>query len=872
MKPGASKIVPQKWADRFLEWYCRPELLEDIQGDAYELFYRRAKSSVFKARFYFIWNVIRFFRWRNIRKQKIKTNSRITIDMLINLLKVAIRNFFRQPSHSILNVVGLSTGLAATLFIMLWVQHELSYDKFHNNPQRIFKVMSQVDASGVINTYDASAAGIDVSSIPEIEHHVTVISGTRWPNELCFRPEGKADECIYLNGIYAGESFFDVFNFEIIQGDTKPLVKPTNMAISREMAKRLFNTSDVIGKTIKIDDFYEVTIASVFQDVSSTSSIRFDFVLPLTLFKRMRGFTDEKFNESFFSAYVKTNQDVDADALSVKLNAPLVLPEDLKNEKVQYMAHPFLNWHLKNKFENGKNIGGQIQYIILYVIVALLIILMAVINYVNMSTARASQRSKEIGIRKITGAYRSNIVWQFLGESFLVVLAAFMVSLIILKLLMPFFSSLVGETISFTIFSNDTWIYFLSLLIIITLAGGLYPAFVMSSFQPASVLKLSHTAPYQGAQKLRRVLVTVQLTASMAIIIFGGTLFHQLDYITNKNLGFDRTNMIRIEPTYRLLKKYDAFKNDLLSNDAITHISTGNANPLSNNGHLTGVEWPGKPEDLRITFQTMGGNYGYAEAFGLKLIEGKFFSPENSDSLYTDVLLSKESVSIMGLDNPIGQIIKLGDSPCKVVGVIEDFHTESLHNERLPVIIYRHAVLNSSAIYVKYESGATQQAIEGIKNAYKTHEPSFTLRYWFQDETFDNLYKTEITASYLILSLTIISLVIAMVGVVGLATFNVSKRKKEIGIKRVFGATVTNILTMLSKEFLSLTVISISIATPLTWFAIDQWLEGYAYRISVPWWLFIATFATLLSATVMIIWLQGFKAASTNPVQTLRND
>ncbi|MBL7877393.1 MAG: ABC transporter permease [Cyclobacteriaceae bacterium] len=866
-------LKPPRWADRFLEWYCRPDLLEEIQGDAYELFYRQVRVNKRKANLSFTWNVLRFFRLKNIRKINPSiSNSIITPSMLKNIFKVAFRNFISQPGHSFLNVLGLTVSFVAAFFIFLWVTYEYSYDRFHSEPEKIFKVLSHVEANGGLETYDAAEAGMDVTSIPEVEEKAVVITGSRWPNELCFRPEGKSNECIYLNGIYTENSFLSIFNYPVISGDQNPLKNPTGISVSENMANLLYGFEDPIGKTIKIDDYYEVTIVSVFKNTPSNSSLQFDFLLPLDIFKRMRGLSNDQFYSDFISSYLKTNSEISQDQLTAKLNQSPVLTENLKKDKVSYAAYPFTQWRLNDKFENGKNIGGRIEYVNLFIGIALLAVIMAVINFVNLSTARATTRSKEIGIRKVTGAFRSGIIVQFVCESFIIVLIAFLLAAGITQIILPYFNVLVGETLNLSLISG--WIPYclLGFLLLISLAAGLYPAIIMSGFEPAKVLKGEVSTRQSGTQQMRKFLLVFQLSASIGIVIFTGILFKQISFITHKNLGIDRENILRIEPTYTLLKQYAALKADLLAHPQIKSVTASNGNPVNMSGRTTGVSWQGMPENSGTVFQILGCNYELPQTFGLTILQGRSFTPDAQDTINSEVLVSEEAVKIMGFENPIGALFKVGDVNCKIIGVVNDFHTESLRKQKLPVVLYAHPILNCSYVFVKYEEGTTQEAMEIIQAAYKKIEPAFTMKYSFQDEAFGNLYKTETIASKMVILFTSISLIVAIIGVVGLATYNVIRRRKEIGIKRVFGATVPGILAMLTKEFTLIITLATVLAMPLTWYVADNWLSGFAYHIEMPWWIYASTLIGLVGITIFIICIQGFKTVITSPTKVLRSE
>ena len=876
MKPTTKNrplTTPPRWANRFLEWYCRPELLDEIQGDAFELYHREAKENQRKADWKFIWNVIRFFRWRNIRRKK-QENFNYSTSMLQNIFKVAIRNFLRQPGHSFLSVFGLTTGLTCALLIILWVAHEFSFDRFHPEDDRIFKVITHVQSDGSYQTYGVASSVMDVSSIPEVAALVSISTGTRWPHELCFRPEGKANECIYINGVYASEKLFSVFNFPIVAGDTNPLKGTSSIAISQKMAQRLYGNESPLGKTIKIDDNETrvVTITSVFENPPVNSSLQFDFVLPYAILQAQWGVNDEMMARNFFEMYIKTSTDITAAQLTEKLNDERVLTEAYKAQRVSYQAYPLTEWHLNSKFEGGQNAGGKIEYVKLFSIIGVLVLIMAVINLVNMSTARASLRAKEIGIRKVTGAARSAITSQFMGESFLIVLFSFALSVLLVQFTLPFFSQLIGQPINFSLLSGRMPLYLAGFLILISLLAGIYPALIMSSFQPIRVLKNQMTSSLSGSQGFRKALLMIQLSASIVIITFSGVVYYQLNFVAEKNLGFNRSDMIRVEPTFRLLKHFDSFKNELAKYGTIVSIGAANDNPLNSAGANTGVTWPGKPDEQRIAFRTIGCTAEFPETMGLKILEGRNFQAQSLDSLRTEVLVSTSAVKVMGLKNPIGAEVKFGQIACVIIGVVNDFHTSSLHEALLPVILYRQSIEAISALYVSYQPGTTNQSMEAITEAYNTFEPDFTMKYWFQDDTFDELYKAERVASKLTLLFTIIALSISIIGIVGLATFNALRKTKEIGVRRVFGASVTQVLGVLAREFSATLLVAMVVAVPLAWYAADRWLEGFAYRISMPWWIFGVTLLAITLLTTFLIVLQGLKTVRTNPTEILRSE
>ncbi|MCE7058085.1 ABC transporter permease [Algoriphagus sp. AGSA1] len=865
---------PPRWADRFLTWYCREDLLDEIQGDIYELYERNENKRA--ANWQFVWNVIRFCRIKNIKKKSSKTYSNtITAAMLKNNLTVFIRNFRKNPNHSLLSVFGLSIAFSCTLLISLWVINEFSFDKFHKDSEKLYKVITHVEANGSFQTESTAGFNMNAESIPEVEEVTHVSTGSRWPHELCFWPENGDGECVYFNGVYASPSLFSTFSFPVLSGDPNPLKNVEQIAISEKMAKTLYGEESPLGKIINIDGSKEVAVAAVFQDIPSQSSIKFDFALPFSLLQRQWGIGDESLQAQFFSAYLKTFSKVPAKQLSGKLNHPTVIGDEYLSKKISYEAVPFTDWHLNNTYENGKNAGGRIDYVRLFILIALLVLTMAVINFVNLSTARATLRAKEIGVRKAIGAARSSLVAQFMSESFLLVFIAFLLGIAWTVLVLPQFNHLIDDSLSLSLIGGANMLYLLAFLVLVALLAGLYPSFVMSSFQSARILKGSGAGMLNGSMNIRKVLMTTQLFLSIGITLFSTVIYFQLDFIRQKNLGFDRENMIRLEPTYRLLKSYDAFKSETLRSDAVTDMTAANANPMIIGNNTIAVDWAGKSPDSQISFQTIGGLANFSELFGLQVLEGRPFLAEKQtkDSLATEALITETAAAYLGFENPIGEKIRIHDYlDCEIVGVVNDLHTASLKESIQPLIIHRMPIEYLPGIYIKYKPGEAQSALAAISESYKLFEPDVTLKYWFQDETFDNVYKTESIASNLVLTFSVISIVIAIIGIVGLATFNTLRKTKEIGVRRVFGASQFESLLVLVNEFVWVLLLAFLVAVPVAWFASLKWLNTYAYKTEMPWVSFLLIIVGAVLLILGIIWIQSQKTIATNPTRSLRSE
>ncbi|WP_373493010.1 ABC transporter permease [Aquiflexum sp.] len=795
--------------------------------------------------------------------------------MILNYLKIFVRNFSRFPGHSLLTLMGLSIAIACSLLIFLWGHHQWSYDKFHSDSDRLYKVITHRDADGAKQTYFMAGYNMDVSGVPEVEAATHISTGNRWPHELCFWPDREVDECVYLNGVYASENLFQTFSFPILKGGQEPLKNPASIAISENMASILYGSDDPVGKTIMIDRNKEVVVAAVFQDIPNQSSIKFDFALPMQMLQNQWGINEEQLSGNFFDVYLKSSSGTNAPLLSEKLNDTKVIGEGNQSYGLVYEAVSFSKWYLNSNYENGLNSGGRIDQIIQFGLIGFLIILVAITNFVNLTTARASLRWKEIGVKKAVGADRANLIFQFLCESYFMVFLALGLGFLLTWLILPGFNQLVDDQISIWQLADlKSVLFILGFLLVLTVLSGAYPAFVLSSLRTAKILK-GLVQVNSGSLNIRKMLIAFQLAISIGIILFSSVIYYQLDFMQTKNLGFDRENMIRLEPTFKLLKNFEPFKNELLKYGEIEKVSASDANPLEVGAGTILVDWPGKSPDTQISFQVIGSRYDFPDLLGLEVTEGRGFISEKvtKDSLATEAIISESTAKMMGLSQPVGATIRLYDYiNCEIIGVVNDFHTNSLKESIEPVIIYRKPIENVTAIYVKYAPGTTMRAMEVIQGAYHAIEPDFTMKYWFQDETFANLYKSEIVISRLVIIFSLICFITAIIGVVGLATFNSMRKTKEIGIRRVFGASSMQVLKVLLLEFAWPVLLALAIAIPVSWYVGHEWLKGFAYRINMPWQNFGLMLFGLGSLLFLIIWLHAQKTISSNPTKSLRSE
>jgi len=792
--------------------------------------------------------------------------------MLINFLKIAIRNIWRNPVHSFINISGLVVGLTFALLISLWIAYEESFDRFNENADNIQVLLTNFSSSeGSTQTREGTTSNKKqniLNSIPEVKAITLVYLDNRWPNEMCFKVQEDQEECVYSKGIFADSSFLKVFSYKIKEGDPNFLTSKFKIAISENLAKKLFVNEDPIGRKFKLDTWLDVEIGAIMENVPSNSTLQFDFLMPMNVVRYLRGLTNDKYWPNYsLNAYALTIPGTDPQKLSDKINNDeLVVTEDDVKEGMSLMAFPLTKWHLNNRFENGKSAGGKIEYVHLFSLVALVILFMASVNYINLSTAKSSTRRKEIGVRKSIGASKVSLGVQFFGESFLLVLVSMTLAVGFVQVILPYFNHLIGQELFLNINNLQVQVILFSLLILVTLMAGLYPAFILAAFNPVKALKDKLARDITGSNFIRKTLIVVQVASSISIIIFSLVLFYQVKYIQNKNLGFDREKTIVVEPTYNLLKKYPEFRAEMLKSPFIKNTTLTNNDILNVSFFKTRYDWPGKSENEQIPFRIFAVTSDFVETFGLKLLQGTNFN--NEDSTF-QVLITREAAEKMHLSDPVGLTMKIQDDDARIAGVISNFHTGSLHETMSPVILYKGKATQLSHLYIKY-TGTASEAISAVKSVYNKFESDFSMSYKFLDDNYDKQYRSEIVTSRVSVIFVFISLVIAVVGVIGLSVFNLTGRIKEIAIRKIFGASIPGLLQLVSKEFMYLNLIANIIAWPLAWFFARNWLNTFAYRIQMPFIDFMAIGFGMTAITLIIVGYMGFRAARQNPVDSLR--
>lgn len=786
--------------------------------------------------------------------------------MIRNFLTVAIRNFLRQKFYSFINVFGLASGLVCTLFIYLWVNDELSKDKFHRNSEEIFQIVSNLKMnSGEVLTWPITPGPLG-EEIRENSPEVAMAVRTQGAGSVLFQHDEKS---FMERGFYADPDFFKLFSFKILKG--KPNTNAgdiSSISISEKLAKKLFGDQNPVGKTVKVNNQTDYTVAAVFEDVPSQSSLLFEFILPFEVYKKNRG---DGFNWGNYDhpLYVRLHDPAKADDAIRNINQRRAKVADSDGgSNVQFYMQPFTEYYLNSLYENGQPVGGRIKYVRIFSVVAIFILAIACINFMNMATAKAANRSKEVGIRKVVGAQRRSLVFQFISESTLLSFVSMVLALGIVYLALPLFNSLVAKQISIELSDPKFLLTVIAIILITGLLAGSYPAFFLSSYQPAAVLKGGTTKNFSGAG-LRKTLVVCQFALTVILIASSLVVYNQIEFIRNKNIGYDRQSVLSFGLRGELRNQFDSFKDEVLKFDGITHVAKGDQSLVEVQNQNSSVNWPGKPDDSQQFFRTVVVDYGYLETMGLTLQEGRFFKKEFNDT--SNFVITERAVEVMGLTDPIGQEITQWGIKGKVVGVVNDFHSRSLHESIDPIIFMCNAQWGSWA-FVRFKGTEVKEAVNHIEQIHKKYNPQYPFVYSFVEDDFEKLYNNEKVTGSLALGFTIMAIIISGLGLLGLAAYSAEKRKKEISIRKTLGATVSGIVSMMSKDFVQLSLIAAVFGCPVAYFLMDQFLESYAYHTDLGWEVFVLTALGVMTLTIITVIFQVTKAAIANPVDALRNE
>ncbi|HEY3402525.1 MAG TPA: ABC transporter permease [Ohtaekwangia sp.] len=788
--------------------------------------------------------------------------------MIKNYFLITVRNLFKNGFYSFINITGLSIGIACSILILLWVADETSYNKFLPKYDRLYQVWINARFDGKVSswtsvplpTYEAMK-----TADSNIKHAVV----TDWGGDHLLT---VGDNRLTKRGYYASEEFLEVFEFPLIAGNAAQVMDdPRSIIITEATAKALFGDDDPINKVVRVDNENDLKVTGVLKNVPGNSTFEFDFLMTWKFREQISDWVRRNttnWGNYSFQVFLELNDA--SNKAAVESRVKMMLQEHgEKDTKPEFFLYPMPRWRLYSSFDDGVETGGMSDYVQLFTIIAIFIIVIACINFMNLATARSERRAKEVGIRKSIGSKRRELVLQFIGESTFMAFLAFIAAVLVAQLVLPYYNELVEKKLFIDYTSGEFWLYAVGLIVVTGIVSGSYPAFYLSSFQPVKVLKGKPTVG-KGASTPRKILVTLQFGFSIFLIIGTIVIYQQIQLVKGREIGYDQENLMAVNYTNEVAKNYKPIKLDLLASGVVEAVTKSNSSITDiNSNNFLG--WPGKPEDLRVIFTTIATEYDYTKTMGIKLLEGRDFS-EDFKSDTAAILVNKAGVALMNLKDPIGTELDLWGGKRKLIGITEDVLMGSPYDPVKPMFV----VLDPEWIdVVSVRLKKTKDlpaAIDKVKTIFEKHAPAYPFEYRFADVEFQKKFTTINLTSQLASLFATLTIIITGLGLFGLASFTAEQRTKEIGIRKVLGASVPSLVRLVSKDFSVLVIVSFIVSSPLAWWGLAKYLERYTIRTEIAWWIFPLTGLIALVFALAIVSTQALRAAHSNPVNSLRSE
>jgi putative ABC transport system permease protein len=788
--------------------------------------------------------------------------------MLSNYILIALRNLQRNTIYSFINIAGLSIGLACSILILLWVADELSYDRFHANYNRINQVYINQEFSGNIETtpntpYPLMDALRNKSS--QIKHVALLNHGEGY---LLAAGENKVSKM----GTVATKDFLKMFSFQLISGNINTaLSDPSSIVLTRSTAKALFGEDNALNKVVKLENTHELKVSGIIEDVPAQSTLRFDFLLSESFYTStqewMRRAMDN-WNNNAFRIFVELQPGVSMAEVDKSISN-LVKDHAKESPTAQVFLHPMQRWHLYSEFKNGESSGGMIEYVTMFTVIGIFILVIACINFMNLATARSESRAREVGIRKSVGSRRKQLIAQFLGESLFISGIAFLFSVVLVEVALPFYNVLVQKTL--VIDYSNPWLWLCAVAIVMGTGflSGSYPAFYLSSFQPVKVLK-GKPSTGKGSVTPRKILVTLQFGFSIFLIIGTIVIYQQIMHVKARHVGYNRENLMLVWSTAETAQSFANLSEELKRSSVVKSVCRSSA-PITRIFSSTDVSWQGKPQDDKISFVTIATEYDFTETMGIKMLEGRDFSRDfKSDT--TALIINKAALDLMGLKDPLGQKISMWGSERTIIGVMDNVIMGSPYHSADPLAVVFIPDWMSTISVRLNPVDDIQAAVGEVEKIFKTFDPEHPLWYRFADAEFEVKFTSLNLVSRLALIFAILAVVISSLGLFGLVAFTTEQRTKEVGIRKILGATVSSLVMLISKDFSKLVIFSFLIAAPIAWWMLGRFLEQYPYRVALSWWILPLAGLAVLTLTIIIVSTHALRAARNNPVDSLRNE
>lgn len=864
MSDTGNRSKPPGWALRLLRFFLRGEYLEEIEGDMEEVFTDNMENlSVGKARRLYNKELIKLIRPALVRK--LRSNQKLNyIGMLQHNLILTFRSYMRYKSAFLINLIGLSTGLACTLLIYLWVNSEFQINKFHEKGDRLYEILVNNSTTSGISTDRATPAllpGKLAETMPEVEYATT----ESWLSEYTL---SYNETNIKAVGQYAGADYFHVFSYELLQGDKNMVLQDKSaVVISDQLAVKLFGTTaDVVGKTIDFMHTKQFQVSGIFKSPPASSTHQFDFIMTFWEFKETHSWILDWKNVAP-STFVVLREGTDIDEFNARIED--IVRDNNGEPNMTPFAMRYSDLYLNGKFENGKPTGSKAASVNLIALIAFFILAIACINFMNLSTARVSRRVKEIGIKKAVGASRRTLIFQFMSESIITTCLSLMVALLMVWLALPEFNSITGKSLSL-IFSRELALTTLIVVLVTGILSGSYPALYLSGFKPVNILKGQVPSSWRELF-MRKGLVVFQFVLSTILIVSVLVIQKQIEFTQQKHPGFNKDNVVSFEADGELEQKLDPFLAALREVPGVVKASS-TAHSIAGGkygGTTFDVKWDSKPTDEVVAMEYMRVNYDFIELLDFKIIEGRSFSNEFKSDV-GKVIFNEEAIRAMGLEDPVGKIINWGTDR-QILGVVKDFHFRSFHRKVGPAFF----VLKPDDTWVimaKLAEGNEQKSLKAIQVLYNDLNPGFAFDYEFMDEVYAAQYGNEQRTATLSQYFAGMAIIISCLGLFGLVSFTTERRIKEIGIRKILGSGTGSIVKLLSGDFTRIVGLAIVIALPISYYITADWLQSFEYRVSLHWWFFAGAGGLGLVIAWLTVAFQTIKAATVNPVQCLRDE
>lgn len=784
-------------------------------------------------------------------------------------LKIALRNLWKNKTSSFINIIGLAIGLAACLMLLLYITYELNFDRQSKQADRVYKVMTNIEVEGgkISMTFDGTVPALAPTiqgEIPEIEAISRIDYGKK-------KLIANGEKSFKIDSKFAEPSIFKIYDYKFIVGDPKTALANVNSVVLTEStAMLLFGRTDILNQTVRFQDKSDLMVSAVIKDMPDNSSNKFGFLMPWSYFESINpSVKNLSWNDFSYLTMILLAPHANVDLVNKKIKD--VVNRSVKDAGNPYFIYPLSKLHLYGKFEEGKSVGGDIEQIWLFTGLAFGILLIACINFMNMATAKAEKRAKEVGIKKTMGANRSSLIVQFLAESMVLTVLAVIVAIAILEICLPTFNHMLNIKLNLSYFDGASFLGILAIVLVTGLIAGSYPAFYLSSFHPVQTLKRSiHTNKFLNIN-VRQILVVGQFCFAIILIISTLVIYRQIQYVKNKPVGFDINALVEMPQEGALKTKYDLLRNNLLKSGAVTSMFQSSVSLSHHGSNFMDIKWEGMTEqENKVMFNKVATTFDFIKTNGIKLKEGRDFSMQYASDTTNGVLISTSAAKVMGYSQPLGKSLTMFGSKCMIIGVFDDYVWDSPYKSNNPMVVFYNKQQTGTITMRLNRNNSLQQNIATITKITKELNPAYPVELNFLNNLYAEKYNKEKTLGILSNLFGALAIFVSCLGLFGLVSYSAAQRTKEFGVRKVLGASIGNLMQLLSLSFVKMILVAVLIAVPISYYAMNKWLANFEFRTEISWWIIpLATIATLAMALITISF-QAYKSAKANPVDALK--